>query len=178
VQADVEQLQTSVRNLCAKVDQIAMKQESAPSSAYKVYDTEQLDLTGSGMVSPFAKPYGAPSGPSGHSEEHDHRGLGNGVVTTLIPTLVIGARPTRTLTPVAFPLGHTYTPDMAQFYLNHALPPMEFPEFDGSCPKLWIKKCNNYFDMYGVPEFCKSKTTYMHFTGNAKFWAQLLDFAI
>ena len=78
--------------------------------------------------------------------------------------MVIGAKTSQTLTSIAFP-------DMAQFYLNHALPPVEFLEFDGSCPKLWIKKCNNYFDMYGVPEFRKSRTAYMHFVGNAEFWA-------
>ena len=81
VQADVEELQVSVRNLYAKVDQIAVKQESAASPAYKVYDTENLDLTGSTMVSLSTKPYGATSRPSGHGDEHDHRGLGNGVVT-------------------------------------------------------------------------------------------------
>jgi len=171
VQADVEELQISVRNFCAKVDQITVKQESAASPAYKVYDTENLDLTGSTMVSPSTKPYGATSGPSGHGDENDHRGLGNGVVTTLVPTPVTGARTSQPLTPTTFP-------NMTQFYLNHALPPAEFPEFDGSCPKLWIKKCNNYFDMYGVPEFRKSRTAYMHFIGNAEFWAQSLDFAI
>ena len=58
VQADVEELQISVWNLCTKVDQITVKQESAASPAYKVYDTENLDITGATMVSPSTKPYG------------------------------------------------------------------------------------------------------------------------
>jgi hypothetical protein len=164
-----------MHDLCAKVDQIAANQEAVANSAYKVFDTEHPDLTGSSSPSTAIKPYGAHSRPSGHDDDHDHRGLGNGVVTTLIPTPVTGAKHSQILTP---PIFAAYSPDMNQFYLNHAIPLMEFPEFDGSCPKLWIKKSNNYFDNYGVPEFRKYKTAYMHFTGNAEFWAQSLDFAI
>jgi outer membrane murein-binding lipoprotein Lpp len=42
VQAEVEQLQSNMHDLCAKVDQIAAKQEAVANSAYKVFD-----LTGS-----------------------------------------------------------------------------------------------------------------------------------
>jgi hypothetical protein len=79
---------------------------------------------------------------------------------------------------VAFPLGHACSLEFAQYHLNHALPTMEFPDFDGSSPKLWFKKCNNYFDMYAAPDFLKSRTAYMHFSGNADFWAQSLDYPV
>jgi hypothetical protein len=121
---------------------------------------------------------GKTTGPSVHGDETILRGLGNVVVTTLIPTPVTGARNTKTLTPVAFPLGHACSPEFAQYHLNHALPTVEFPDFDGSSPKLWIKKRNNYFDMYTVPDFLKSRTAYMHFSGNADFWAQSLDYPV
>ncbi|CAD6339885.1 unnamed protein product [Miscanthus lutarioriparius] len=178
VQADVEELQSSVRELCTKVDHLAVKQEEVTNSAYRVFDTEHLNVTGSATTDLPSKPCGVTSGPSGHGDETIHRGSGNGVVTTLIPTPVTGVRNTKTLTPVAFPLGHAYSPEFTQYHLNHALPTVEFPEFDGSSPKLWIKKCNNYFDMYDVPDFLKSRTAYMHFSGDADFWAKSLDYPV
>jgi len=145
VQADVEELQSSVRELCTKVDHLAVKQEEVTNSAYRVFDTEHLNLTGSATTDLPGKPCGATSGPSGHGDETIHQGSGNGVVTTLIPTPVTGVRNTKTLTPVAFPLGHAYSPEFTQYHLNHALPTVEFPEFDGSSPKLWIKKVQQLF---------------------------------
>jgi hypothetical protein len=156
------------------VDHLAVKQEEVTNSAYKVFDTEHPNLARSTPTDLLGKT----TGPSGHDDETILRGSGNGVVTILIPTPVTGARNTKTLTPVAFPLGHACSPEFAQYHLNHALPTVEFPDFDGSSPKLWIKKRNNYFDMYTVPDFLKSRTAYMHFSGNADFWAQSLDYPV
>lgn len=52
---------------------------------------------------------------------------------------------------------------------------MDFPDFDGTSPKLWIKNCESYFDVYTVPNYLRSKIALMHLTGNAAFWAQSLD---
>lgn len=40
--------------------------------------------------------------------------------------------------------------------INHPLPLMDFPEFDGSGPKVWVRNAENYFEMYFVPEHFKS----------------------
>lgn len=67
---------------------------------------------------------------------------------------------------------------LVNFQLNHAIPPVEFPDFDGSSPELWIKNCEDYFDLYSMHESRKSKIASMHLTSNAAFWAQSLEFPI
>lgn len=178
VQVDVEDIQSCVRDLCTKVNHLAVKQEESSNPAYKVFDTEHLDLSGSPAILASTKPYGVSFGLVGHGVETSNRGSGNGVVTTPVPTPIIGMRTPKTLILMALPFVHPYTSDMSYYHLNHALPPVEFPEFDGSSPKLWIKKCNNYFDIYAVPEFLKSNTAQMHFSGNADFWAQSLEYSV
>jgi hypothetical protein len=171
VQAEVKVLQSNIASLQAKVDELSMKQEEI--SAHKVFDAERPDLTGS-----TSTPLKETSRPLGHGSAQDHRGFGNGVVTTLIPTPVTGAKDSDTLSPVPFILGSPYQVDASQYPLNHAIPPVEFPDFDGSSPKLWVKNCENYFDLYDVPDSRKSKIASMHLISNAAFWAQSLDFSL
>ena len=33
---------------------------------------------------------------------------------------------------------------------NDKLPKLTFPRFDGENPRLWIRQCNDYFEMYNV----------------------------
>jgi hypothetical protein len=100
------------------------------------------------------------------------------MVTTVLLTPVIGAKDSDNLSPVPFVLGSLYHVDASQFQLNRAIPPVEFPNFDGISPKLWIKNYENYFDLYLVHESHKSKIASMHLISNAAFWAQLLEFPI
>lgn len=55
---------------------------------------------------------------------------------------------------------------------HHALPKMQFPKFDGSCPKVWIDKCNNYFNIYGISKELKVEAVVMHLEENATNWWQ------
>jgi hypothetical protein len=73
-------------------------------------------------------------------------------------------------------VNHAQYDDRLQW--SHALPQVEFPDFDGSVPKLWIKNCESYFDVYAVPEYVWVKIASMHLTGNAAFWAQSLEFPL
>jgi hypothetical protein len=61
VQADVEELQSSVCDLCTKVDHLAVKWEEVTNSAYKVFDTEHLNLAGSASTDLLSK-MSSPSG--------------------------------------------------------------------------------------------------------------------
>jgi hypothetical protein len=50
---------------------------------------------------------------------------------------------------------------------HHTIPKMQFPVFDGSNPKIWIDKCNNYFNIYKINDPLKVKATVMHLHDNA-----------
>lgn len=36
--------------------------------------------------------------------------------------------------------------------MSPAIPQFDFPKFDGTSPKLWIKQCDTYFDLYHFPQ--------------------------
>jgi hypothetical protein len=70
--------------------------------------------------------YKSASGPSGHNVDHEHWGLGDGVVTTIIPTLVIDARNPKTIYLTNITLSSSYVSDVDQSRPNHSLPHVEF----------------------------------------------------
>lgn len=131
VQADVDELQSSVRELCSKVEKLSLKQEELTNPAYKVFDTQHLNIPQS-AAPPFVKSTSRDAGPSDRGDEHGHRGLEHGVVTTFVPTPVTGAKHSATLSPVPFNIGSALLTDVGQLSVNHALPLVEFPDFDGT----------------------------------------------
>jgi len=50
------------------------------------------------------------------------------------------------------------------------LPKLNFPKFDGENPRLWIRNCNDYFEMYDVAPRRWIKVSTMHLTGAAARW--------
>ena len=50
---------------------------------------------------------------------------------------------------------------------NHKL---EFPKFDGSNPRIWIKKCCKYFDLCKIPNEQKVDLASLNMTGKAENW--------
>ena len=55
--------------------------------------------------------------------------------------------------------------------ISHA----DFPRFNGSNPKIWVKKCESYFDVYAVPTEYWVKLATMNFGGSAAFWMQSIE---
>jgi hypothetical protein len=49
---------------------------------------------------------------------------------------------------------------------------MQFPVFDGSNPKIWIDKCNNYFHICKIDDPLKVEAAVMHLQDNAAKWWQ------
>jgi hypothetical protein len=45
------------------------------------------------------------------------------------------------------------------------LPKLSFPSFDGTNPKLWQKRCEDYFDMYDTEQIVWVKAATMHLSG-------------
>lgn len=55
------------------------------------------------------------------------------------------------------------------------LPQLDFPRFDGSNPRIWKKKCENFFEIYVVPPEMWVKLATMYFVGSADFWLQAIE---
>lgn len=55
---------------------------------------------------------------------------------------------------------------------HHSLPKMHFPVFDGSNPRIWIDKCNNYFTIYSIAANLQVIVAVKHLEGNAAKWWQ------
>lgn len=96
--------------------------------------------------------------------------------TTLEPSPVTGANATHNLPPVTCPFsdsaccGHHVHPNLAA-----ALSDLEFPKFDGSNSRLWIKQCETFFDVYAVHPRLWVRYASMNLTGSAALWFQTLQ---
>lgn len=62
---------------------------------------------------------------------------------------------------------HHYSPNHTSF-LPH--PKIEFPKFEGTDPKGWVLKAEQYFDFVQLDESKKIKLAVMHFEGRANTW--------
>ena len=49
-------------------------------------------------------------------------------------------------------------------------PKVEFPSFDGTDSKSWIKKCTRYFGLYRTPDNQKVDLASLHLKGSAEIW--------
>jgi len=119
-------------------------------------------------------------GPNGHREDKNHRSVGAGVVTTLVPAPVKGAIQSSFVSPVpfrGFDSGGISTFSQPSNF-GHTLPQLEFPKFDGSNPKIWVKRCENYFDICDVPHEHWVKLATMYFSGSTAFWMQSIELDI
>lgn len=62
---------------------------------------------------------------------------------------------------------------------SHAgkLPKLNFPTFDGENPKLWLKNCEDYFELYSVEPCVWIKVSTMHFqpTSATTRWKQSVE---
>jgi len=109
--------------------------------------------------------------PNGRGDDLSHRSAGAGVVTTLVPPPVIGAGRFTNLTPIPFK-GFDSAGSIQCSSLGSFIPHADFPKFDGSNPKIWVKKCESYFDVYYVPTEYWVKLATMNFGGSTAFWMQ------
>jgi hypothetical protein len=55
------------------------------------------------------------------------------------------------------------------------LPKIHFPSFDGDNPRLWQKRCEDYFIMYEVDPAVWIRVSSMQFTGPAARWLQSVE---
>jgi hypothetical protein len=55
------------------------------------------------------------------------------------------------------------------------LPKLNFPTFTGDNPRLWLSRCENYFDMYNVEEFRWIQVASMYLNDAAARWFQSVE---
>lgn len=142
-------------------------------STHGIKSEQPSVLTGAPLTSAIANLVAfskeATSGSNGHRVDHQHQGYGSGVVYT-----------TPTLPPVTGAIVHPHpllvdVKHYDQSDYNHVppyFPPLEFPQFDRSSPKIWIRRYESSFDVYSVPRSMWVNLATMQFIGSASFWLQ------
>jgi len=63
--------------------------------------------------------------------------------------------------------GSSSSPDRGLFRF---LPKLEFPVFDGTNPRYWIKKCSRYFALCKIPDEQRLDVASIHLVGRAETW--------
>lgn len=174
VEQRVSDLQHVVTQLGDRVEQLVAV-ATAPSSGSEQPVTPTGTLPPTSTTAHLVVPSKeATSGPKGHRVEEHHRGSGFGVVyTSPDPPPVTGAKNHHQF---PFNSSDTMHRDRSwQSMLNHAIPPINFPQFEGANPKLWIHRCEAFFDLYNVPKFMWVNLATMNFLGSASFWLHSLQ---
>lgn len=117
------------------------------------------------------------SGQFGHRQDVPHRSAGAGVVTTLVPPAVKCTNRFSELSHVLYSGYHAMNSPRAVSSngFGYAMPQIDFPKFDGTNPKIWIKRCENFFDVCEIPMNHWVKFATMNFIGSAAFWMQSIE---
>jgi hypothetical protein len=173
VQAAVDLLRADVNRLPRHQDQQQWPPEFQP-----------------GILGPYgsmrARPVASASnidGPRGHCDTFYHReeGPGGAYAQSSLPNNGM-----RTAPPVFHdyigPMPHDNFGDGHQGWQSARslgqLPKVQFPGFDGDNPKLWQKRCEDYFHMYSVDPSVWIRVSTMHFTGPAARWLQSVEYQL
>ncbi|KAG2555626.1 hypothetical protein PVAP13_8NG039801 [Panicum virgatum] len=129
VDAKVDDLKNHLQGLRDQVDRLCLKTEEFVNPAYKHFDEEHIDLTKPAAAHLVGTSPETASGPDGHRDARDHRGIGRGVVTTYVPSRVTGVNP---ITPIPFSLVGTESPESPSSNQNWSalLPQLSFPTFE------------------------------------------------
>ncbi|CAD6268797.1 unnamed protein product [Miscanthus lutarioriparius] len=173
VDTKVADLTDCVDSLCHQIDEL--KSTTASPAAPPVFSDAVFVFT----KTPAPTHQGASSsqaafGPCGHGVAHCHRRVGSGVGVTLEPPPVKGEPPTPPISPHGH-ASHHFNSCCGHHNFSHNLPQLDFPKFNGSNPKLWIKQCESYFDLYYITPENWVKLGTINFTGTAACWMQTIE---
>ncbi|CAN6328732.1 unnamed protein product [Urochloa humidicola] len=65
--------------------------------------------------------------------------------------------------------------DKDRYHASGKLPKLPFPKFDGENPKLWISRCEDYFDLFDLEPNRWVKIATMYFSDAAGRWLQSME---
>jgi hypothetical protein len=146
IEATMETAKTEVQKLSKHWERTVKDKSSADPGIFSLL----TNVSSPGSVLPPPSAGGQADGPNGHHSDLWNRGPGYGSVTyTQIPD-----KGTPNFPPLRspFPKPHEYV-DTRGGNSTGKLPKLNFPTFTGDNPRLWLSRCENYFDMYNVEEF-------------------------
>ncbi|KAJ1702159.1 hypothetical protein LUZ63_001938 [Rhynchospora breviuscula] len=114
-------------------------------------------------------------GDSGHSRARPEVPLqehGNGIGIGRPASTPVRSNLDKNGTPILEEPGYSDQPKHRYSDTNQRinLPRSEFPIFSGENPSGWRSKCENYFDIFQIPENYKTKMAVLHFTDEAADW--------
>jgi hypothetical protein len=120
--------------------------------------------------------------PNRHRFNNHHREGGYESVTTVVHPPVTGACKLPTPPPSPnFPhnslsfAGHRWRTSSSSSAGSGRLPKMNFPQFDTENPKLWLTRCEDYFELYDLDPVVRVKFASMNFSPTAGRWLQSVD---
>lgn len=116
---------------------------------------------------PSSASAGGPSGPDGHRVEHEIRGSGHKVY---VPPPVRGMQLDQTH--VRSPLSSIENLHQSSTDVFGLGPRIELPRFDGSNPKLWQSRCEDYFKLWTTPQSLWISYASSLFEGPAARWLE------
>jgi hypothetical protein len=126
----------------------------------------------------------AASGSLDHNKSSSHRGADFGAVYIAVPETapITGAmssqKPHLSLISVDGSRHRDrryYPPPYPPYPPPTPIPEVKFHKFDGSNPKLWVKHCKTYFDVYQTNPSLWVCLASMRLTGSAAVWFQTLQ---
>ncbi|KAJ1269985.1 hypothetical protein BS78_06G020200 [Paspalum vaginatum] len=169
IESSVEELRQEVGVLRKSVNRVVL--DSSPPSATGIFTKPESTAA--------APPAGNPvDGPNGHRHDMNHRAHGLGSVFTHDHVPVKGTSESgqpkfpRSNMHERFEHGpHTFVSESSDSHMGR-LPKLPFPTFDGDNPKLWIRRSEDYFDLYRVDPHMWIKVAVMHFSASAGRWVQ------
>jgi hypothetical protein len=101
--------------------------------------------------------------PHGRGDDKFHRGKATETSGLYVPPPVRGAQANCSIPSVI--------PDESHGHFQ-SIPKIDFPKFDGVCPKLWQHRCEDYFALYGTHRSLWITIATMQFEGATARWLQ------
>uniref|UniRef100_A0A0A9AK33 Retrotransposon gag domain-containing protein n=1 Tax=Arundo donax TaxID=35708 RepID=A0A0A9AK33_ARUDO len=170
VEASVEYLRVEVAALRKTVNRVVLEQSAPSPSIFPALGaTAAISSAGNPVV-----------GSDEHYVDPPHRETACGSVTAYTSLLVKGMYDSHSHKSFAVnvdPSGVRNTFELrslAQKFMGR-LPKMNFPQFDGDSPKLWISRSEDYFEMYSVEPSMWIKVASMHFIAASASWLQSVE---
>ncbi|CAD6253442.1 unnamed protein product [Miscanthus lutarioriparius] len=155
---------------------VTIAQPSPSTGREEISASPGEKVLGSTHLEPTLK--GAASGSLDHGKGSTHRGASFGAVYTVAPnpTPVTGAMKLPKTPPIAYNLDDSVPRDWLIYTPVHPpIPSIEFLTFDGSNPRLWIKNCETFFELYATDPRIWVQCASMRFISSAALWYQTVQ---
>lgn len=178
-----EEMNAKFLEQAQKMESIQAKVDPSMSSLGQVQQDQAQ------MVKTFSKPPPPPPPPPPHTRPpplaipgKDGSGLMAAKPATMLPQSSSSTNPIITFpaptpqvqsAPTSPAFTYTSNADPAEgCSKHHWMPKLDFPHFDGTDVRIWLDKCQAFFNLYQIPHGFKVQAASMHLTDSAAHWYQ------